>query len=263
MGLQPNTITLPQEPNILLQKWNSLCPFQTTKKSQISTLWRALPKFILWKIWLERNNRLFRETKSSPTKVATKIKSYFGESAPYFCKVKNSRPLESEEEQWIERFKLQDQQQQKGNNPQQENWEIKKEEQDFEEWKRKENKHILFFVGASKGNPGLDGGGGVLVSPTGHLELSFSWGLGIESNNRAEALALWKGIIQAINHNVQDLVIIGDSRLVIQALIFSNRVKNGKNPSHSGENPAPPRKSPHLQSLPCTSKFEHVIKLRG
>jgi ribonuclease HI len=86
----------------------------------------------------------------------------------------------------------------------------------------------LFFDGASKGNPGSTGGGGVLVSPTGHLEFSFSWGLGIESNNRAEALALWQGIIQAINHNVQDLVIIGDSRLVIQALILSNRVKNAK-----------------------------------
>jgi ribonuclease HI len=132
-----------------------------------------------------------------------------------------------EEEHWIEHFKLQDQQQKQATTSPG-NWEIRKEEQDFEEWKRKENKHILFFDGASKGNPGLAGGGGVLVSPTGHPELSFAWGLGIETNNRAEALALWQGLNQAINHNVQDLVIIGDSRLIIQALILRNRVKNAK-----------------------------------
>jgi hypothetical protein len=105
------TFELPQEANILLQNWNSFCPFQTTKKGQISTLWRTLPKFILWKIWLERNNRIFRETKNSPAQVATKIKAYFGETAPYFCKVKNSKPLEPEEEHWIEHFNLKDQQQ--------------------------------------------------------------------------------------------------------------------------------------------------------
>lgn len=64
----------------------------------------------------------------------------------------------------------------KDNNSRQEVWEIRKEEQEFKEWKTKENKHILFFDGASKGNPGLAGGGGVLVSPTGFLEIKFRLG---------------------------------------------------------------------------------------
>jgi len=204
LGLQQKTLVLPQAATTLLQKWSTLCPFQTTKKGQISVLWRTLPKFILWKIWLERNNRLFMETKRIPAQVATKTKAYFCESAPYFCKAKNLRPLEPKEVHWIERFKLRDQHQQIGSNSLQEAWEIWKEEQDFEDWKRKENQHILFFDGASKGNPGLVGRGGVLVSPTIHLELRFAWGLGIETNNRAEALALWQGINQAIIHNVQD-----------------------------------------------------------
>jgi len=111
------------------------------------------------------------------------------EKAPYFCKAKNSRPLEQEDEHWIAQFKLQDKQKNKNNNSHQEVWEIRKEEQEFEEWKTKETKHILFFDGASKENSGLAGGGGVLVRPTRFLEISFAWGLGIESNNRAEALA--------------------------------------------------------------------------
>jgi ribonuclease HI len=228
LGLQPKTLVLPQEATTLLQKWSTLCPFQTTKKGQISNLWRTLPKFILWKIWLERNNRLFRETKRSPTQVATKIKAYFGESAPYFCKAKNLRPLEPKEVHWIERFKLS--RSTSTNRKQFTTGSLgnRKEEQDFEDWKRKENKHILFFDGASKGNPRLAGRGGVLVSPTGHPELVFAWGLGVETNNRAEALALWQGLNQAIAPNVQDLVIIGDSRLIIQALILRNKVQNTK-----------------------------------
>jgi hypothetical protein len=263
LGLQPNSLILPQEVTILLQNWSSLCPFQKEKKDQISTLWRTLPKFIFWNIWLERNNRLFRETKSSPAQVATKTKAYFGESAPYFYKAKNSRPLEAEEEHWIEHFKLRDQQQQTGNNSLQEAWEIRKEDQDFEEWKRKENKHIFFFDGASKGNPGPAGGGGVLVSPTGHLELRFAWGLGIETNNRAEALALWQGLNQAIIHNVQDLVIIGDSRLIIQALILRKRVKNAKLQHILEKIHLLLGKSMNLSAIPRTLAFECISGCRG
>jgi ribonuclease HI len=86
----------------------------------------------------------------------------------------------------------------------------------------------LSFDEASKGNPSLAGGGGVLVSPTCVLEISFTWGLGIETNNRAEALSLWQGINQEISHDFQDLVIIGDSWLIIKSLTLRSRVKNEK-----------------------------------
>lgn len=208
LGLKPGTVALPQETNTLLWNWRSQCPFQVTKKAQLSTIWRTLPKFIIWKIWLERNNRLFREIKSNPTQVATKIKAFFGESAPYFCKVKNSRVLEPEEEQWIKSFNIKDRPQQINNELKQETWEIRMEEEDFEEWKRQRSKHILFFDGASKGNPRVAGGGGVLVNPNGQLDLSYAWGLGAETNNRAKALALWQGLNQAISKNVKDLIVI-------------------------------------------------------
>ena len=52
--------------------------------------------------------------------------------------------------------------------------------------------------------------------------LSFSWGLGIESNNMAEALALWQGLKLAKNQGLKDIVVIKDSRLVIQTLNASN-----------------------------------------
>ena len=41
---------------------------------------------------------------------------------------------------------------------------------------------------------GVVGGGGILLNPDEILELSYSLGIGEDTNNIAEALALWKGL---------------------------------------------------------------------
>jgi ribonuclease HI len=98
----------------------------------------------------------------------------------------------------------------------------------MEEWKNSLNSNILSFDGASKGNPGKAGGGGIISNPTGNIILRYAWGLGIEPNNKAEALALWQGLTQALSLNIRDLIVIGDSRLLIQALNQNTRVANGQ-----------------------------------
>ena len=80
----------------------------------------------------------------------------------------------------------------------------------------------MLFYGDSKGNPGKAGGGGGLFDPGGNLILKFSWGLGMETNNVAEALALWQGLNQASHQGITDLTVVGDSRLIIQAVITRN-----------------------------------------
>jgi len=69
-------------------------------------------------------------------------------------------------------------------------WEIRLVEQDFIKWRSNLEDHCLFFDGASKGNPGIAGAGGILLNPNGNITLSFAWGLGQDPNNKAEALAL-------------------------------------------------------------------------
>jgi ribonuclease HI len=91
----------------------------------------------------------------------------------------------------------------------------------------KRNKHpILFFDGASKGNPGQAGGGGIIENLTEATTIHFALGLGIESNNRAEAMALWQGLLQAKKHRIHDLIIIGDSRVIIQAIINHSKTQS-------------------------------------
>ena len=50
------------------------------------------------------------------------------------------------------------------------------------------------------------------------MESKFAWGLGIDTNNMAEALALWQGLRIAMALGISELIVIGDSRVVIRAL---------------------------------------------
>ena len=66
----------------------------------------------------------------------------------------------------------------------------------------------------------------MLYDPEDNLLLKYSWGLGTETNNMAEGLALWQGLIQAKNMGINELTVFGDSRIIIQALNQSSRISN-------------------------------------
>ena len=61
-------------------------------------------------------------------------------------------------------------------------------------------------------------GGGVIFTPEGQKEIIFSSELGMETNNIAEALALWQGLLIAKNQGIIELIALGDSRIIIQAM---------------------------------------------
>ena len=69
-------------------------------------------------------------------------------------------------------------------------------------------------------------GGKVLFTPDDITETTFSWGLGIDTNNIAEALALWQGLLIAKNKGITRLHVLGDSRIVIQAMVEGNLPNN-------------------------------------
>lgn len=62
----------------------------------------------------------------------------------------------------------------------------------------------------------MAGAGAVLLDSEGNKLTDYAWGIGRQTNNDAEWLALIKGIDIAKENNVQDLVAIGDSLLVIK-----------------------------------------------
>jgi ribonuclease HI len=92
------------------------------------------------------------------------------------------------------------------------------EDADFKSWVASLNEPCLFFDGASKGNPGPAGAGGIIKSERGIISINYSWGLGIGTNNTAEFCSLWQGLQIARNHGIRQLTVLGDSRILIKAL---------------------------------------------
>ena len=55
--------------------------------------------------------------------------------------------------------------------------------------------------------------------------LEFFWNIGYDSNNMAEAYGLWQGLKQLKNKGVEEVMVFGDSRLIIQELNGGSRSK--------------------------------------
>jgi ribonuclease HI len=73
-----------------------------------------------------------------------------------------------------------------------------------------------------RSTPGKAGGGGVIYNPVEFRELVYSWGLGEETNNIAEALSLWQGLAQARKLAIKEIMVIGDSWILIQAMVTNS-----------------------------------------
>lgn len=72
-------------------------------------------------------------------------------------------------------------------------WCIRIEDVEFQSWWRSQGKVTIFFNGASKGNLGISGVGGVVYSQDGSHIDRYSWGLGKSTNNHAKLVGLLKG----------------------------------------------------------------------
>ena len=156
--------------------------------------------------------------------MTVKIKALLGEVVRNTKISHNKAELSEKEKLWMQSFKIQE------NNSivinKLENWEIRLDKSQFENWLKERKIFKLFFDGASKGNPGEARGGGVVINPTGKVEIEYSWNIGHETNNMAEAYGLWQGLKQVQNVGANEAVVIGDSRLIIQAMRGGRRGKN-------------------------------------
>ena len=66
------------------------------------------------------------------------------------------------------------------------------------------------------------------MDPGGKIVTEYSWNIGYDSNNMAEAYGLWQGLIQLKEKGVGEASFFGDSRLIIQALNEGIRNKNDR-----------------------------------
>jgi len=66
----------------------------------------------------------------------------------------------------------------------------------------------------------------VIFNANGDNILSYEWGLFHTSNNRAEALALYQGLIQLGKLGIDTFTILGDSAIVVSAMVQNMDLPN-------------------------------------
>eukprot|EP00253_Pinus_taeda_P018086 PITA_18086 len=200
--------------------WKARYPHSIAAKSLWSKVWIAAPKYVCWKLWLSRNETIFNQTETPAEKVAEKAKNLLLET----LRQSNARDntLRDEERAWLGDF-IPIMSPPSVTRPLlKENWQIRDNAEGFQKWWKSQGKCTIFFDGASKGNPGRSGAGGIIYLPNGSKE-SFSWGLGIKTNNQAEVLSLLKACQLAKEKDPKEIAVFGDSELLIKALRKNKR----------------------------------------
>jgi ribonuclease HI len=62
------------------------------------------------------------------------------------------------------------------------------------------------------------GAGGFILDIEGNTETNFEWGLCKATNNQEEVFALFQGLRIIDNKHIRNLIVIGDSTLIIKQL---------------------------------------------
>ncbi len=87
---------------------------------------------------------------------------------------------------------------------------------------------VLYADGACRGNPGPAGSGAALVNEEGHVVAEAMRHLGHGTNNVAEYTALIIGLEEARRHDVEELEVRMDSKLVVEQMNGKWRVRDAK-----------------------------------
>ena len=85
---------------------------------------------------------------------------------------------------------------------------------------------VLYADGAARGNPGPAGSGAALVDENGRVIAEAMRHLGHATNNVAEYTALIIGLEEARKHEVEDLEIRMDSKLVVEQMNGKWRIRH-------------------------------------
>lgn len=119
--------------------------------------------------------------------------------------------------------------------------------------KNLENKYVLQFDGCSKGNPGLAGAGAVILKNGKEIWCDSLFVSEKATNNQAEYAGLILGLKAAIELQISELHVEGDSALVIRQI-------NGEYNVHSSNLLELYKSAKQLQTNFKTITFSHIYR---
>ena len=88
--------------------------------------------------------------------------------------------------------------------------------------------HLLQFDGASEPNPGESCGGAVLFTPGRKVVFERGEYIDYATNNQAEYTGLLVGLVSCVEQGIKNLLIEGDSKLVINQVAGKWKVKDSE-----------------------------------
>ena len=216
----------------VLNIWKQNYPWGKKTTNIARRVWNALPCTLLWNIWLARNLMIFKGEETSVKKLYNKAWSLNLEALSTKCQGNLSiLDLHVEERNYIGHLLDKRNTTQIRSSPisranSRYSWKLRMKKKEFTGWLKNNNTHYLFFDDASKSNPGSAGAGGIICNGNGDVLTEFEWGLGSVSNNRAEALALFQGLLQLQRLGINTATIIGDSAIVISLMVSNRKALN-------------------------------------
>jgi ribonuclease HI len=86
--------------------------------------------------------------------------------------------------------------------------------------------YCMMFDGCSKGNPGPAGAGAVIYANTTEIWSRAIYVGNSETNNLAEYTGLLLGLNEAVRRNIRNLIVKGDSEVVIKQMLGKYKVKS-------------------------------------
>ena len=92
---------------------------------------------------------------------------------------------------------------------------------------KEENRFVLEFDGASRGNPGI-AGAGALIRDKGEIVKEICTSLGVATVNEAEYHGLLTGLKAAVDLGIKDIRVRGDSNLIVSQVKGDWKVKEPK-----------------------------------
>eukprot|EP00253_Pinus_taeda_P022851 PITA_22851 len=199
--------TFPSSISKLFAGWMANYPGYSPKNKIVRSSWSALPKFISWQVWLERNRRIFQNKEQDFKLVANAVKCQLVEWLEDKGDDTNLNQQDIELGASLN-FKFP-----KANSSPSpcKDWIIRKNENDFQIWMSNQTLPYLFFDGAAKGNPSTAEAGGIIIIPNGTTVHRFAWGLGHSSSIEAEAMALFQGTKFLQKLDYKEANVFGDS----------------------------------------------------
>eukprot|EP00253_Pinus_taeda_P022073 PITA_22073 len=208
-----------------IHAWRRNSPWKKNGSKIVKRIWAILPLNLLWKIWLVRNKKIFQNKDSNVRMTCNKAHTLAQETIAANYKERLQAADYTVEERTVLRHILdrpgQSQEAKTSSNQNQiklKAWEIRLSESDLNNWKQKSQYSTLHFDGASKSNPGQAGAGVVISNEHGEEICSYEWSLGRKSNNIAEALALYQGLVQLKKLGIRKALVFGDSSIIIRLM---------------------------------------------